>query len=407
MNLPFFIARRYLLSKRKKNFINIISILSVIGLAAGTAALIIVLTVFNGLEELLRDLNNAFDPQLKIEASVGKRFSFTTGLRDSLQQIDGIEIVTEVIEDYAYVEYNKGKQIAIVKGVSENFIDHHRLDNNIITGELILTKQNIPYAILGEGIRGSLSVNLEDQIHPLALYYIKNTSTRSIDPSKLYVKKSIMPGGVFSIVQNFDENYIIVPLKFANELMDYGDMRTSLEIKIREKYDLYETQEKLRILLGDSFKVLNPEEQHPDLYKLLKMEKLSISLGLVLLLLMSSVNVFFSLMMLAIDKKKDISVLAALGADNKLIRKIFLFEGALISLIGATSGLIFGGLFCWLHIKYGIISMGMESSITEGYPMKIVGTDFGFILLVVTLITFTISARPAVLAARSVSVQNL
>lgn len=216
-----------------------------------------------------------------------------------------------------------------------------------------------------------------------------------------------MPRGVFSIVQNFDENYILVPLEFAKDLLDYGDKRTSLEVKIKEGYNLYAVQKSLQAILGSSFSVLNPEEQHRDLYRLLKMEKLFTFLGLTLLLMIGSINIFFSLMMLAIDKKKDISILAALGADGKLVRKIFLVEGALISLIGAISGLVLGGFFCWLHIKFGIISMGMESSITEGYPMKIVALDFGVILLVVTLITFAISTRPAILAARSVSVQNL
>ncbi len=407
MNLPFFIARRYLLSKRKKNFINIISILSIIGVALSTAALIIVLSVFNGLEELLQSLNNAFDPPIKIESATAKSFAVTNGLRDSIQQIDGVEIVTEVIEDYAYVRYRDANQVITLKGVSPNFIDHHRLENSIVQGELKLMEDKIPYAIIGQGVQYKLSVDLTDQTHALQVYYIKNSTGRSLDPSKLYAQKSIMPSGVFSIVTNFDENYILVPLEFAKDLLDYGNKRTSLEIKVVDGYDLYAVQKSLGATLGNSFSVLNPEEQHHDLYRLLKMEKLFTFLALSLLLGIGSINIFFSLMMLAIDKKKDISILAALGADRQLVRRVFLFEGGLISLIGAASGLVLGGLFCWLHINFGIISMGMESSITDGYPMKIVATDFGIIILVVTLITFAISTRPAILAARSVSVQNL
>lgn len=407
MNLPFFIARRYLLSKRKKNFINIISILSVISVALSTAALIIVLSVFNGLEELLQSLNNAFDPPIKIESAEGKSFVVTDGLRDSLQQIEGVEILTEVIEDYAYVRYRDANQVVTLKGVESNFIDHQRLGSSIVQGSLKLMDGKIPYAIIGQGVQYKLSVDLTDLTHALQVYYIKNSSGRSIDPSKLYAQKTIMPSGVFSIVQNFDENYIIVPLEFSRDLLDYGNKRTSFEVKVKDGYDLYAVQKSLQGALGHSFSVLNPEEQHYDLYRLLKMEKLFTFLALSLLLTIGSINIFFSLMMLAIDKKKDISVLAALGADNKLVRKIFLFEGGLISLIGTVSGLTLGGIFCWLHMKFGIISMGMESSITEGYPMKIIAADFGVILLVVTLITFAISARPAILAARSVSVQNL
>jgi lipoprotein-releasing system permease protein len=330
-----------------------------------------------------------------------------SGLRDSLQQIEGIEILTEVIEDYAYVRYRDANQVVTLKGVGSNFIEHHRLDNSIVQGELKLMEGKVPYAIIGQGVQYQLSVDLTDQTHAFQVYYIKNSTTHSIDPSKLYAQKSIMPRGVFSIVQNFDENYILVPLEFAKELLDYGNKRTSFEVKVKDGYDLYGVQKSLQAILGNSFSVLNPEEQHRDLYRLLKMEKLFTFLGLTLLLAIGSINIFFSLMMLAIDKKKDISILAALGADSKLVRKIFLFDGALISIIGAVSGLVLGGLFCWLHIRFGIISMGMASSITEGYPMKIVATDFWIILLVVTLITIAISARPAILAARSVSVQNL
>ena len=407
MNLPFFIARRYLLSKRKKNFINIISILSILSVAFSTAALIIVLSVFNGLEELLQSLNNAFDPQIKIEAAKGKSFESSDSLRNSIQRVDGVEILTEVIEDYAYVRYRDANQVVTLKGVGANFIDHHRIENSMVQGELRLTDGDVPYSIIGQGVQYTLSVDLTDRTHALQVYYIKNSTTRTIDPSKLYTQKSIMPGGVFSIVQNFDENYIIVPLDFAQELLDYGDKRTSFEIKVKEGVDLYSVQQSLQTNLGDQFLVQNPEEQHRDLYRLLKMEKLFTFLALTLLLTIGSINIFFNLMMLAIDKKKDITVLAALGANNQLVRRVFLFEGGLISLIGAFSGLVFGGIFCWLHIKFGIISMGMASSITEGYPMKIVPTDFGIILFVVALITFAISARPAFLAARSVSVQNL
>ncbi len=377
------------------------------GVALSTAALIIVLSIFNGLEELLQSLNNAFDPQIKVEATTGKSFQMTDSLHHVLEGIEGVEIVTEVIEDYAYVRYRDANQVVTLKGVSSNFIDHHRIENSIVQGKLELKNGDIPYAIIGQGVQYKLTVDLTDQTHALQVYYIKNSTTRSIDPSKLYSQKSIMPAGVFSIVQNFDENYILVPMEFARDLFDYGNKRTSLEIKVEDGVDLYAVQRSLSVKLGDDFQVLNPEEQHHDLYRLLKMERLFTFLALSLLLAISSINIFFSLMMLAIDKKKDISILAALGANAALVKRIFLFEGGLIAFIGTISGLVLGGLFCWFHIHYGIISMGMESSITEGYPMKIVLIDFVMILGVVTLITFTLSARPAILAARSISVQNL
>jgi lipoprotein-releasing system permease protein len=407
VNLPFFIARRYLLSKRKKNFINVISILSLIGVAFSTAALIIVLSVFNGLAGLLRSLNDSFDPEIKIEAARGKSFEVTPMLLTQLTNVAGVDIVTEVIEDYAYVRYRDANQIVTLKGVSENFIDQHRIDSKIVDGKLQLKKGDINYAIIGRGIQYALSVAVGDEQYALQVYYINSAKPGTVDVTKLYSRQSILPGAAFSIVQNFDENYMLVPLDFARELMNYGNKRTSLEIKVAKNANVIEVKQSIKKVLGKQFNVLNAEEQHKDLYRLLKMEKLFTFLAFTLLLGISSINIFFSLMMLALDKKKDISVLAAMGANQKFIKKIFLTEGAFIAIGGALIGLVLGGAFCWLQQQYGIISMGMEMSVTPGYPVKVIISDFGYTLLAVSGVTFLASYRPAVLAARSVSIENL
>lgn len=407
MNLPFFIARRYLLSKRKKNFINIISVLSLVSVAFCTAALIIVLSVFNGLEDLLHSLNHAFDPELKIEASQRKSFEVTPDLIAKIQHVNGVAIVTEVIEDYAYARYRDANQVITLKGVSDNFLDQHRIDQNIVDGELKLKRGKMQYALLGRGVQYALSVPIGEEQFPLQIYYINDIKAGTLDPSKLYSHKNILPGAAFSIVQNFDENYIIVPLDFAKEVMRYNTKRTSLEIKVKEQKNILKTQQELKTVLGESFSVLTLEEQHKDLYRLLKMEKLFTFLAFTLLLGISSINIFFSLMMLAIDKKKDISVLAAMGADSGLIKKIFLTEGALIAIGGSLIGLVLGGIFCLLQLHFGLVSMGIENAVTEGYPIKIIVSDFGYTMLAVSVITFVTSYRPAVLAARSFSIQNL
>jgi lipoprotein-releasing system permease protein len=374
-----------------------------IGVAFSTAALIIVLSVFNGLEDLLRSLNNSFDPEIKVEASVGKSFTLTDSLIQKIESIQGVEVVTEVIEDYAYARYRDANQVVTIKGVSDNFINQHRIpEENIIEGKLQLKEGKTPFAIVGYGIRNALSISVKDKMYLLQLYYIKNVKSGSINPSDLYSQKNILPGGVFSIVQNLDENYIIVPLSFAQELLNYGNKRTSLEIKTKEDADLVTIKERLKKVLGNKFSVLQQEEQHKDLYRLLKMEKLFTFLALSILLAIGSINIFFSLMMLAIDKKKDISVLSAMGANQQLIRNIFLAEGVLISFSGAFVGLILGGLFCWAQMNFGIISMGMQSSILEGYPVKIIPYDFIYTLGVVFIVTFLISIRPAVMASRYV-----
>jgi lipoprotein-releasing system permease protein len=407
VKLEFFIARRYLLSGRKKNFINIISILSLVGVAFCAAALIIVLSVFNGLEDLLRSLNNAFDPEIKIEAAQGKSFPVDDAFLKKIEGVEGVAIVTEVIEDYAYVRYREANQVITLKGLSDNFLDQHRIDDHIVAGELKLKRGDVNYAIVGRGVQYNLSIAVGEDLYPLQVHYINNIKGGTLDPSRLYSRKNILPGAAFSIIQNFDENYILVPLSFAQELLSYGDKRTSLEIKTIKGADVFKVQQRIKTAIGDNYVVLNHEEQHKDLYRLLKMEKLFTFLALSLLLGIGSINIFFSLMMLALDKKKDISVLAAMGASEGLIRRIFVTEGALIALGGALLGLVLGAIFCWLQLTYGIISMGMETSVTEGYPIKVRLWDFGSTLVVVSVITFLISWRPAILAARSVSVQNL
>lgn len=407
MNLPFFIARRYLFSTRKKNFINIISAISVLVVSLITASLFIVLSVFNGIEELLRSLNTSFDPPIKIEAREGKSFHVDSDMLDKIRAVHGVEIITEVVEDYAYVRYRDANQVVTIKGVSENFIDQHRIDKAIVQGELKFKSGQVSYALIGRGVQYSLSVDPEDKMHALQVYYIKNIKGGSIDPSRMYTKKTIMPGGVFSIVQNLDDSYIIVPLDFAVDLLDYGDRRTSLEIKMTPDADLVQVQKQLQQTLGNSFNILSHEQQHKDLYKLLKMEKLFSFLAATLLLCIGSINIFFSLMMLALDKKKDVSVLGAVGASLKTIRNIFLFEGALIAFLGTALGLFIGSALCFLQQHFSLVSMGMQSSVTDGYPVKMNFQDFLLVLFVMSVITALISYRPATLASRFSSVQNL
>lgn len=378
-----------------------------VGVAFSTAALIIVLSVFNGLEGLLRSLYTSFDPELKIEAVKGKSFEVDDGLLSNIKSIDGVKVVTEVIEDYAYVRYRDADMVVTIKGVSDNFIDQHRLDDRIVQGKLKLKEDGVSYAILGRGIQYALSVAVDNDMYALQIFYIKNLKGISLDPSKMYSRKSIRPGAVFSIEKNYDENYIFLPLDFVQDLLDYGNKRTSLEIKTTDGADILEVQKKIKAALPESFSVLTNEEQQKDLYRLLKIEKLFTFLALSLLITVGSINIFFSLMMLAIDKKKDITVLAALGAGQSLIRRIFLSEGALISFIGAGTGLLIGGLICWLQDHFGLVGMGMENAVVPDYPVKLIWTDFALTSSVIVAVTFLVSFYPASLASKSYSTENL
>jgi len=378
-----------------------------VGVAFSTAALIIVLSVFNGFEGLLRSLNNAFDPEIKIEAKKGKSFVVNDELLKSIKEISGVQVVTEIIEDYAYFRYRDADVIATMKGVGDNFIDQHRLDDHIVDGQLKLKDSLGSYAIMGRGVQSALSVSVKESISPLQVFYIKNAKGGQIDPSKLYSLQGIQPGAVFSIEKNIDENYVLLPLEFAKDLMDYGDRRTSLEIKVLPNTDIKNVQTSIQKLLGSDFSVLTNEEQHKDIFRLLKIEKLFIFIALTLLILVGSINIFFSLMMLALDKKKDISILSAMGADSFLIKRIFLTEGALIAFTGAASGLLLGGVICWAQDQFGLVGMGMGNAIVSSYPVKMKVLDFASVSIVIVIITFLISFYPARLASRSFSIEQL
>ncbi len=407
MSFPFFIAKRYLFSKRKRNFINIISILAVTLVAFCTAALIIFLSIFNGLEDLLRSLNKSFDPQIKIEAARGKSFEINEAVLTTVKKIQGVEIVTEVIEDYAYARYRDANQVITLKGVSDNFLDQHRIDNAIVEGKLRLKNGQIPFAIVGRGVQYSLSINIGDDFHPLQVYYINDIKPGTIDPSKIYSHQNIMVGSAFSIVQSFDENYVIVPLDFAREVMKYGNKRTALEIKITDNANVLTVQQELRNALGNAFTVLTVEEQHKDLYTLLRIEKLFVFGGFILLLGIASLNIFFTLMMLVLDKRKDISLLAAMGSSPGVLKRIFLTEGTLIAIAGTGIGLFLGAMICFLQEQYGFVSMGLQNSVTEGYPVKMIVSDFIYIGIAMSIITLLISYWPAKVASRTFSPNDL
>jgi lipoprotein-releasing system permease protein len=372
-----------------------------------TAALVIVLSVFNGLEDLLHSLNNSFDPEIKIQASKGKSFPVDATLLSRIKGVEGVAYATEVIEDYAYVRYREANQVITLKGVSDDFIEQKRIpESALMEGELKLREGGVNYAIVGQGVKYTMSLAVGDNMFPLQIYYIKDVRA-SVDPSQLYSRMSIITGGVFSIVQQFDENYIIVPLDFARDLLNFGDKRTSIEIKTTPGANIFTVEERLQEMLGESFTVLNHEEQHKDIYRLLKIEKLFTFLSGSLLLGVGSINIFFSLMMLALDKKKDISVLSSMGASAGLIRNIFLIEGAMIALIGTIAGLVLGAIFCLLQQKFGLVSMGLENAVTQGYPVKMNVFDFLITLLAVCIITLLLSIKPAVLASRVASIQEL
>lgn len=379
-----------------------------VGVAVGTIALVVVMSVFNGLEDLIKSLFASFDAELKVEPAVGKSFLAPKEWLSQIEQIEGVAILTEVIEDNALFEHDGNQLVAKIKGVSDNFLDQGRFSKGYYWGDTSLGTDIRPGAILGRGVGFFLSVNLEEINSTVKVFYPKAPrSAASIDPSQLYASAQLEPRGFFSIEQQFDDGYVLAPLNFTRDLLNYGEKRTSLEIKIKEGYEIKDVQDALKNHLGPDFIVKNADEQHAGLIRTVKLEKLFVFLTLTFILAIASFNIFFSLSMLAIEKKKDIAVLKAMGARDRLIRGIFLKQGALIAFSGALIGLVFGYLLVKAQDTFGIVSLGISSAVVDAYPVRIVLSDFFYISVAVISITLIASWRPAIIASRVDTVREL
>jgi lipoprotein-releasing system permease protein len=384
--------------------------MSMAGVAFGTMALVIVLSVFNGLEDLIRSLYSTFDPEVKVSVIKGKSFEVDSAFIYKIKSVEGVEIVTEVIEDWAHMQYKGDEKLVKVKGVSPNFIQHKRMDSMIVEGEFVLKKGDKHFAIVGRGIQAQLLISIYDELGYLTLSYPvkkdKSSSGAKVTDYRTN-QKIIKPGAIFAIEKQYDDNYIFVPLSYAEELMDYGNKRTALEIKTKAGYSVDEVRDKIKNILGSNFRVQNSDEQHASLLRAIHVEKLFVHITFSFILAIASLNIFFSLTMLAIEKKKDVAILFSMGASPDFIKKVFLMEGFIIACIGASLGLIFGGLICWAQKTFKLVSMGMETSIVDAYPIEMQPLDFIFTGITILIITMAISYRPASKASKFIVRENL
>ena len=265
-----------------------------------------------------------------------------------------------------------------------------------------LHRDGLDYALLGAGVQHELSITLDNRFAPMSLLYPKAGKFRvSMDPDAYFTQKNILAGGVFLIEQRIDDSYIFVPLEFARDLLNYGTRRTALEVKVKAGQDIERrASRRSRSRLGAGFKVLDSDEQHVSLLKAIKVEKMFVFITFAFILLIASINIFFSLSMLVIDKKKDMAVLMAMGAGQRTIRNIFLFEGAIVAQVGAITGLVLGVSICWLQQTFHVVSMGMATSVVDSYPVKMQLSDVVLTGVAIIFITIAVSIRPALNASR-------
>jgi lipoprotein-releasing system permease protein len=394
MNFPFYIAKRYLFAKKSHNVINIISIISLFGVATGVTALVIVLSVFNGFDTLIKKMYSTFDAEIKIHLVEGKTFSVNSPEIEKLRNLEGVAVFTEILEENALFRYREKQHIGMIKGVSKNYADLTGVDSMIVDGNFQLWRGSQPLAIIGQGVAYYLNANLA-QFDPLTIYVPRRGKMTSLSPENAFTIKGIMPSGVFSIEQEFDSQYIIVPVEFVRELLDYKDDVTSIELKTKSGYEIETIQKKVQELLGSKYKVLNRYQQNEALFRTMKSEKLAIGLILSLILVIASFNIIGSLSMLIIDKRNDVETLRSMGADNELIQKIFMVEGMLISMGGTILGTLLGLFICWLQVTFGLVKLqGNGNFIIDAYPVDIQLLDISLVLVIVIAIGYLAARFP-------------
>ncbi|MBE3086187.1 MAG: ABC transporter permease [Bacteroidetes bacterium] len=386
MKLSLYIAKRYLFAKKSRNAINIISAVSVAGVAVGTMALIIILSVFNGLETMVNAIFNTFDPDIKITAAEGKTFIADTSRLKLLANVDGLSCYSLTIEENALLKYGDRQFIATIKGVDDNYAMVTNIDSSMWEGDFILRNdKGRSYAIPGIGVAQYLGIRI-NFITPLNIIVIRNTGSTNINSENALKEKFIFPSGIFEVEKEYDSKYVYIPIEFARELTEIEDGVSSVEIKFTDQADPRIAQKNIVKIFGKGFVVQNRYEQQEIFYKVMRSERLAIFFILTLILIIASFNIIGSLTMLIIEKERDIKILKSLGADNDLIRKIFIFEGWLISIIGAVAGIILGFAICWLQQTFGLVKLQSESLIMDSYPVVMKVKDFiivpGTVLLI-------------------------
>jgi lipoprotein-releasing system permease protein len=406
MNFPFYIARRYLFAKKSHNIINIISGISVVGMATGVMALVVILSVFNGFDKLIRNMMSSFDADLKIELVEGKTFPDTLAELQTLRKLESVAVFSEVLEENAIFKYRGKQHIGVMKGVSRNYAEQTGVDSMIVAGEFLLWRGSQPLAILGQGVAYYLNANLE-HFDPLEIYLPRRGKQHGITSASAFSSKIIMPSGIFAIEQEFDSQYILVPVELSRELLNYKNEVTSVELKVKKGYNQNRVQRQIQTIVGDRFRVLNRYQQNESLYKTMKTEKVAIALILGLILFIASFNIIGSLSMLIIDKRKDVETLRSLGADNGLIQKIFMAEGLLISLAGTFIGTVFGLLICWIQIYFEPVKLrGIGTFIIDAYPVDVQFLDISLILVVVLLMGYLAARFPVRFITRRIFAQE-
>ncbi len=388
MNFPFFVARRYLFSKKKTHAINVISLISVIGVAVATMALVIVLSVFNGFHDLVASFFTNFDPQLKVVPVEGKTVPADDPILTKISHFSEVDVATGTVEDMALAIYNGKQAMVTIKGVDDNFSQLTHITEILYgDGQFQLHTANLQYGTPGIRLAQTLGLGANWKGY-LKIYAPQREGQLDMtDPQAGFVVDSLIsPGVVFSVNQGkYDKSYIVTSLGFAQNLFNQQGMVSALELRLKAGSNLESVKERMQKVAGKKYQVLDRFEQQSDTFKIMKVEKLMAYIFLTFILIVACFNIIGSLSMLIIDKKDDVVTLRNLGASDKQIRRIFLFEGRLISVFGAILGILLGLLLCWLQQQYGFVKMGSSDGtfVVNAYPVSVHYSDVLLIFLTV------------------------
>jgi lipoprotein-releasing system permease protein len=377
------------------------SVIATAGVFVGAAALVIVLSVFNGFESLVTNLYNSFDADYVITAKAGKTFVPDSIKMQELSLMPEVELLSEVLEENVLLKNDDKQYFATIKGVSPKLEKIEKLQNLIVNGKLRLESGGLPYACLGQGVAIGLSLSSSSSLFPLTVYVPNRLSKPDlVNTANAFKILNINVSAVFSVQQDVDSKYILVPINFTRELLSYEKEVSALEVYLKPSFSAINIQDNLQQKFGDKFIIKNKQQQHELLYKIMKSEKWAVFFILVFILIVASFNVIGSLTMLIIEKKKDIAILKSMGATMQTIKNIFLLQGMLISAYGAIGGIVTGLIVCYIQERFGVIGLGSSGSfVIDAYPVKIIALDMLYVLVTVLLIGFLAS----LIASRNIS----
>jgi len=393
MNFPVFIAKRYFFSGKTKKAINIISFISMMGVVIGTAALVLLLSVFNCFEDLLLSMYNSFDSHIKITSAEGKSFQ-AKELISILEKEEEILYFTEVLEEKVLLKNGQHEFIAIIKGVGDNFCKMTNLESIIIDGENFENYESNSVAVLGQGVAYHLSMGAGNMFSRLKIYVPNRENNTLLNATNAFVSASVLPVGIFCNGAEYDNRYIITPVSFLKELLNKNEV-SSMELQLKDKTRMLKVQQKLQSILEKKYLVKNRLQQQAILHKILNSEKLGVFIILTFMLIIAAFNIIGSISMLMIEKKKDIQTFWNLGSTKKSIQKIFFTEGMLIVIAGSVFGVLLGLLLAIIQMKYGIIGMGEGNFIIQSYPVAIHFMDIIWVEIIVLFIGLIASWYPA------------